>query len=539
MIWVQKGKEKGTVAEILRREGILLTAPCGGQGRCGKCAVRVLGSRAEVQQADRSFFSQEELEQGWRLACRLKAEEGMELFIPESGIAGSDSDASENAGSARTAEASEGTAAGSGSDGSKAGIAVSAAEASEGVTAGTAVAIDLGTTTIVTELIETGSGRCLASDVRLNPQRTYGADVISRIQAAVSGRAGELRELIENSLAQAIAQVTRQGAGTVSAGGEVFIAGNTAMEHLLLGYPCDTLGKAPFTPYHRGFSAFTIAGRKAVFLPGISAFVGADIAAGLLACGFADSEEICFFLDLGTNGEMAVGNRHRILCTSASAGPAFEGGSLSCGVGSIPGAICSVTIDSETKKPAVRTIGDRPAAGVCGTGALEALAQMLRAGIVDETGLLADEYFADGYPLTVQAETRTEAVVITQKDIRELQLAKAAIRAGAETLLNRYGVRAKEVARVYVAGSFGCHLDIGKLGAVGLLPPEFTEKAVAVGNTSLRGVKEYIRMKSAAAQALRADAGQKLNEIIQASRQVSLADDPLFQKQFMNSMSFC
>ena len=186
----------------------------------------------------------------------------------------------------------------------------------------------------------------------------------------------------------------------------------------------------------------------ATLLPGISTYVGADIAAGIYSCGMASQEETSLLIDLGTNGEMAIGNKDRILVTSTAAGPAFEGGNISWGMGSVQGAVCSVQI--EDGKASCRTIGEQPPLGLCGTGVVETAAELVRSGLVDETGLLDEEY-EDGFCL---GETPAgEKILFTQKDVREIQLAKSAVRAGLETLLLRYGTDAAGIHKVYLAGA--------------------------------------------------------------------------------------
>ena len=675
-----------TVLEELADRGLVLSAPCGGAGRCGKCRVRVIsagmpkgtgmpaaagpeemhglsirtetgkkpvsegmqGTSADkltadlpVQAADREHLSETELAAGWRLACSLPALEGMELelFAEEeeaaeavtvfSGTeeaseavtvpAGSERQAEAGTAYAGTEEAAEAVTVPAGmKEQAEAGTAYAGTEkAAEAVAApagmkeqaeadpkpaGNGVsgqnglnsghrfglAVDLGTTTVAAELIDLESGCSAGVYTGLNAQRGYGADVVTRISAAISGNAEKLRRLIREQLETAVRRLSENAGITPGQIIRAAVTGNTVMEHLLLGYPCDTLGTVPFRPYHRGVSTFELTGKNpctgaadpgsnalrsespevngsepenaaqnvpgsdspikeqcpdqnahlaedsgrgafsipAVYLPGVSVFAGADAAAGLLACGFDEREELCFFLDLGTNGEMALGNRHRILCGSAAAGPAFEGGSLSCGTGSIPGAICSVAIDRKTGIPSVKTIGDQPAAGLCGTGAIEAAAELLRCGLMDETGLLADAVFEEGYVLSSSGE---KEIRVTQKDIRELQLAKAAVRAAADTLLLRFGAEPEEVKKVFLAGGFGYRLDAEKAMEIGLLPEAFARKIIPVGNSALQGARMVL---------LRPDRLSSLTALTGIAEEISLADDPYFQNRFIESMGF-
>ena len=264
---------------------------------------------------------------------------------------------------------------------------------------------------------------------------------------------------------------------------------------------------------------------EVTLLPGISTYVGADISAGLLSCGFDRLEEPCILIDLGTNGEMAMGNKDRILVTSTAAGPAFEGGNISCGMGSVPGAICKVRIQDNGAE--VATIGDKPPVGLCGTGVIETVCELLEQELIDETGMLEEDYFDDGYELARTPEG--EPIVFTQKDVREIQLAKSAVRAGVETLMRRYGVTPGEVCHVYLAGGFGYKIDLAKTIAIGMLPEEFAEKTAAVGNSSLGGAVEYLAGP---------EAGRRLTQIVERSTEIELSSDKDFNQFYTDYMFF-
>ena len=230
-------------------------------------------------------------------------------------------------------------------------------------------------------------------------------------------------------------------------------------------------------------------------------------------------------IDLGTNGEMGIGNRNKILVTSTAAGPAFEGGNITWGTGSIQGAICNV--DLKDNQLNIRTIGDTEPVGICGTGVIETAAELVKAKLIDETGLMAEEYFEDGYPLAKTA--KGELIVFTQKDIRELQLAKSAIRAGVETLILRYGVNYNQIDKVYLAGGFGFKMDMEKAVAIGLLPEELRGKMEAVGNSSLGGAVKYLTEETSRAF---------LEHIVMVSSEIDLANDITFNDFYMKYMFF-
>lgn len=494
------------ILDGLHTHGISLRADCGGAGRCGKCRVRVLQGHLDITAEDRSVCSPQELEEGWRLACRAKPEEDVTLWIPDN---------QEREIQAVTAYQTQST--------SRKGE-VSHQAASYGL------AIDIGTTTIAIQL----NGPDI-TDVysALNPQRAYGADVISRIQVSMEGNGKVLMDQIRSALLEGIRTLMQRNPVDWKKLTRITVAGNTTMIHLLMGYPCQGLGSAPFTPYQIGdlnvplADWFPEASQEAdvQIYPGISTFVGADIVAGICALDMTSREKPVMLIDLGTNGEMALGDRHRLLVTSVAAGPAFEGGNLICGTGSIPGAVCSAQWEDDTLS--IKTIQDAPPVGICGTGAVEIAAELVKAEIIDETGRMEEPWFTEGY--LVAQNSKGSDIRLYQKDIRELQLAKAAVRAGIETLLVKYGITANEVDAIYVAGGFGYSLDFEKAQAIGMFPEEFSGKIHAVGNSSLKGA------------ALLLEHPEKMEEAREAAamaKEVSLSNDKGFQEAYMESMFF-
>lgn len=500
-------------------------AVCGKRGRCGSCRIRVLQGRLEPSSEDRAYFTEEELEKGWRLSCRAKLSEDCEIDFPfeEEKI----QVLTEGKGRAQQANRKE------------------APRTLSDQTAGRpsyGIAVDIGTTTLAAQLLELFPGNMEPEEtaVSLNHQRAFGADVISRIQASNSGKKEELQETIRRDLFELIENLLKYREEAGERLKKICITGNTTMEHLLMGYSCETMGRQPFAP----FNLERVTGRaeellgesikglglkpdlEVTLLPGISAFVGADISAGLLSCNFDQSDQVNFFLDLGTNGEMAIGNRERILVTSTAAGPAFEGGNIKWGRGSVPGAICRVAIE-EDGKAAIQTINDAPPVGICGTGVIEIIAELLERDLMDETGRLVPEYAKEGYPL---AQTREgETIVFTQKDIRELQLAKAAVRAGIQILLQKYGVKFENIGKFYLAGGFGYRIDQNKAAAVGILPKEMLDRIEPVGNSALAGAKLCLNEKGAL---------ERIEQIRKVSREVNLAREKDFQEQYADAMYF-
>ncbi|MCM1191278.1 MAG: ASKHA domain-containing protein [Acetatifactor muris] len=348
------------------------------------------------------------------------------------------------------------------------------------------VTADVGTTTVAM-LLHGAQGTVEDRYVALNPQAEYGADVISRIRAAedadqAKAMHGKIREVLEQGLKRFKKEI---GAGESL---QMVLAANTTMTYLLMGWDTSELGRAPFRA-SRLQGAETVIGDVPCFIfPGISAFVGGDIVAGMYACGMGSREEITLLIDLGTNGELVLGNRDRRMACATAAGPAFEGGANR---------------------------------GVWGADMISRLAALKREGLLDETGLLAEEYFERGI--------RVGNVHVTQKGVRAVQLAKAAVAAGIEVLLEKYGVRAEQVDRVVLAGGFGYYLKPEDAAEIGLLRPELAQKAVAGGNTALSG---------ALLAGSRADIlPGELKNLIRGTEALNLAEEPGFEKRYAEAIN--
>jgi len=512
--------------------------PCGGNGTCGKCKIEILSGSLPITPADRRLLSEQELAAGIRLACQADIPADVTvrpLWNSEEDIVAVGGD------SIKGVDDSNGIEAVSDSNG------ISGAASLE-----YGIAVDLGTTTIAVSLVDMTDKAVVDTVTSINHQRRFGADVISRINAACSGRADELRSLVVEDINSCITQLAELHGLDISSVKKIAVAGNTTMEHLLLGYSCETLGRAPFTAVSLDTAklpACEVLGNlyckdTVLFvLPGVSVYVGADILAGICECGMDRSEEVLMLVDLGTNGEMAIGNQNGILVTSTAAGPAFEGGNISCGTGSIPGAVKSVDIDMNTGRVKLGIIGDKTPVGLCGTGVVETVCELLKARIIDGTGLLEDEYFEDGYELA-------EDIFFTQKDIRQFQLAKGAVRAGIEVLISEYSRdvasegqasegqvserqasegQALRIDRLYLAGGFGTFLNAEKAAGTGIIPKELVSSVVAAGNTSLRGATAFLT-----------DAGyaDRLEGIKAKCRAVELAQNDGFNNLFLEKMNF-
>lgn len=508
-------KDGISLLDALITEKYYVTAVCGGKGRCGKCKVKVLKGEAAVTEADEAVFSEKELEDGWRLSCRLYPIDDLEISIESNDEKEFEIQTSFTGGTHSAEKSFEEQKENSVSDSSY------------------DVAADIGTTTIVLSLLEKNSGKMIHSVSTINGQRVYGADVISRIQASTEGKKQELQESVRSDLKKGFEKLLKESGISAEQVKRFVIGANTTMGHLLMGYDCDTLGVYPFTPvnidYIKGSDkeilGFGEGNMEVILLPGISTYVGGDIVSGMYACGFHETEEICLLVDLGTNGEMALGSKDKVFVTSTAAGPAFEGGNITWGTGSIPGAIAAAEIHGTDVS--IQTIGNKPPQGICGTGVVEITAELVHEEIVEDTGAMDEDYFDDGFPIAETPEGKT--IVFTRKDVREIQLAKAAIRAGLETLILRYGIEKEDVAKVYVAGGFGFKLNIEKAIAIGMFPAEFKNRIEAVGNSSLAGAVKYLQEES----------GEKIiGDLVGVSKEIGLSSDKDFNELYMDHMFF-
>lgn len=357
---------------------------------------------------------------------------------------------------------------------------------------GTFAAIDLGTTTLAAKLIK--DGKVIYTASRHNSQAGYGADVISRCEAAIKGNAQELRLCLERDINALIDEFPEFPECLI-------MAGNTTIIHLLMEYPVNGMTSYPFKPHYSGWHKYAFrtsnGGIPCTILPNLSAYIGGDIISGLYFCDFAWDNRINLFVDLGTNGEMAIGNRDRILTASAAAGPAFEGTQINVA-----------------------------------TDVVRCMAELRRNGIMDENGLLKDPYFDSGYPYHNASDTGAGGdgyVLISQQDIRDIQMAKSAIRAGITVLLNRYGVFPENINHLYLAGGIGHGLDIDSAVSIGLFPAALADKVVTVGNASLAGCIKF--------GSLVRDDGD-IDDILNVSQEILLSNDNDFTELYYEHMMF-
>lgn len=516
---IDRSKQQKNLLEMLQEKNEYISAPCNGNGICGKCIVRYKSGATEPTKQDREFLSEKQLEQGYRLACQSYPTEEYKVEIPELEETIEVLSQWENQ---RTEEILKNTAEGT-------------AEKTENALYG--ICIDIGTTTLAALLVNLETEADCQTAVSVNHQRAYGSDVLSRISASNGGKKWEIQRCIRQDLQKLIRELLQKEKITEQQIQRIVIAGNTTMCHLLRGFSCETLGVAPFLPVDLSWmegSAADFLGMKeldtkVVILPGISAFVGADIMAGIAKMNMHRSEGYHLLLDIGTNGEMVLGNCRHMYVTSTSAGPAFEGGNISCGMAGIPGVISHVFME-ETGKAGFQVIGEadgenkkkQQAIGICGTGMIDLVYEIRKHQMIDEHGTYSDLYFDTGYELAGK-------VKFTQNDIREIQMAKAAIRAGVDILVKKAGIAFDEVDDCYLAGGFGTKIDITKAAGIGLIPKELEVKTIPVGNTVLAGTKEVL---------LGRISKDELEKIQTMADVINLAEENDFEEMYLSYMDF-
>ena len=492
--------------DLLFEQGVEF--PCGGQGRCRGCRIRVLNGKAEVNLAQQERLSPEEIAEGWRLACQCAVEGDLEIELRQWDAA----------------------------------ILVDETPFAFRPRQGLGVAVDLGTTTLVAQLLDLTTGKVLAVSTALNAQARYGADVMSRLHFAVlGGGQHQLESLIRQQIGALIEQLLfsagRQGAEIA----DIVVVGNTVMHHFFCGIAAEPLTHYPFEPAEGGLQTlrsgalgWKLAGDPLVrFLPCLGGFVGSDVLAGILATKLPERDDLVGLVDLGTNGEIVIGNHEGMLCASTAAGPAFEGAKISMGMRASTGAISQVTVaPTLTPIPSeegikgrcshdgvhCHVIGDGTPRGLCGSGLVDAVAAGLELGVIATSGR-----FSNGEASWMLAPP----VALTQNDIRELQLAKAAIAAGIKLLMQRKG--ATELGRLYLAGAFGNYIDRTSARRIGLIdfPPETVE---AAGNTALLGAK-------LALFSLDSEGGSYAG-VRRCIEHVALNADPSFQDVFVEELAF-
>ena len=571
-------------------------APCGGKGTCGKCRVLVDGEISAPDERETKLLSSLQLERGVRLACLAKivgdcritplfSSTGASVLtrrlsyegeinppfgrvackLAEPSLEDQRSDAERltralaEADAALAAELPLSLVAALPAHVRRCGGSVTVSHlAGRGwillgpaASAGHGIAVDIGTTTVVAYLVNLANGNTEGVVSGLNTQRAWGGDVVSRVQAVIDSGVDPLANSIRGQLVGMVFRLIEEAELPWDELRGISIAGNTVMMHLFAGVDPRHIAVSPFIP---AFTALRIESSREllprlpmefplILLPSISGFIGADISAGILASGLHDREKPALLIDIGTNGEIVLGNRERLVACSTAAGPAFEGATISRGTGGIPGAIDSLSIERRIDNGELKftTIGNLSAIGICGSGIIDLTAILVAEGIVDETGrLLPPEELPEDIPpflarrvdesgFLVATDRDDEPIYFTPKDVREVQLAKAAVAAGIDVLLEAYGIHAAEVDQVFLAGGFGSYIDTAGAAGIGLLPAELLDRVHPAGNTAGAGAVEVL---------LSTEAYRDLQGLSRRVEYIELSASLRFQELYVDRMFF-
>lgn len=589
-----------TLLEAARSAGIHLNSPCGGTGVCGNCKVQITAGDVPVTAVERKHLREKELDQGLRLACRVRVNSDMTCVIPEETRL-SDQKILE-AGAGRTVEpepvvtkrhlelaAPELPDQKADADRIRKALGdfpdnfriplhvlrglpgllrsrdfdvtvvsfdgeVICVEPADTTSGCFGVAVDVGTTTVVGTLIELSTGKELAVASRTNPQVAYGDDVVSRIAYAGTEKKGLalLHSKIITCLNDIVHELSSRAHIHTSEVYEMLTVGNTTMMHLLLGVDPHAIGQAPYVAaYREGLSVASAdlglkihrCGRLTV-LPNVAGFVGADTVAVVLASRMHESDRLKLAIDIGTNGEIVMGTGERLIVCSTAAGPAFEGARIKFGMRAATGAVEAVDIDEDVR---LKLIGGDKVIGICGTGLIDAVAELLRIGVIDETGRILDASDVPSLPGQIAERIRDgengndfilarpdrsqsgEAIYLTQRDVREVQLAKGAVHAGVEIMKKELDLAEGDAFDVLLAGAFGNYIRPERALRIGLLPRVPLEHVHFIGNAASTGAKLSLLNRTCRNEA------DRISERIQY---VELAGRPDFQMQFSEAMMF-
>lgn len=468
----QKGEK---LMDVLIRNRLPVHAPCGGRGVCGKCLVKAEGA----------YHKDAEAPDGYLLLCRSTVEGDITLYLSH-----------ENAEILADYDRSS--------------------METDGET-GLGIAVDIGTTTLAAFLMDLKTGKVLSSETMLNPQRSHGADVVSRIAFSIENDDNAL--LLKNEIEGAIASLTESLLKKSSRAGEKIkkysFAGNTAMMHFLGGYSAQGISAAPFTPFYTEQHVVPYLGCEA-FLGGcISGYVGADTLSCMLASGFEKTDKTILLIDIGTNGEIALIKDGSILTCSCAAGPAFEGAHIACGTGAVKGAIDHAKM--ENGRLSYSTIQNAPASGICGSGLIDIVSELVKEEVISFMGRIDENYYF------------TSNVYLSKEDVREVQLAKAAISAGIEILVQEAGITMNDIDECLIAGGFGNFINLSSACAIGLLPKSLFEKMRPIGNAAGVGARMTL---------LSENARKNLALIQQKSRYIELAAHPDFADLYAENLPF-
>ncbi len=594
--------EQTTILSAANSLGISLITDCNGKYVCGKCKIRVTEGAQEPAEADRNFFSEKDLEAGWRLGCANYVKDRMKVYLPETADRKNIEILTQGKGEIHSLKPkvhkyflklTPQTIKNQAPDemlikeylngiGVNAGVTINVVrklpeilrdseyrvtvvvygnkviEIEKGNTTDKnyGIALDVGTTTVVGFLVDLNSGKIVEIASGINGQVEYGSDIITRIQFAIDSPDG--LKLLNKKITETINSILRKIYDSANLSEnfvyEVVAVGNTTMNHMLLNINPVNISRAPFIPAFK--TGITVnakdipieinSGGYCCFLPNIGGFVGSDTVSVALATDLNSGSDVRFALDLGTNGEILAKSNKNFLAASTACGPVFEGANITCGLPAVPGAVDKVRF--EDGKINYGTIGGKPPKGICGSGLIDIVAELIKSGIVDETGKFVSEedfsmeqhsdFMGNNFRKNIVfnkagvyfiIDEKYPGIYVSQKDIREFQLAKGAIRTGIELLTGLAGCEKQEIAVFYLAGAFGSFINIKNAIAVGLLPEIDENKIVPVGNGAGFGAVKYLLSESER---------DKTAEFTKETKHVELSTHPEFQDKFAEYLMF-
>ncbi len=438
------------LSDILIKNNLRQEHPCGGRGTCGKCTVLIDGQK--------------------ELSCQYRVTKDIDVILPQKNEI----------------------------------LSVSGADATYKKTESMCLVLDIGTTTLAMALLSLDEKKIVKVITCTNPQRIFGADIMSRIEYCIKNGVHEIQKILLDEVNEMINNFG------FSQADRMYISGNTTMLHIFAGVNPSSIGTAPYSPVFLESKILkTDIIKEAVLLPSISSFIGADLVAGLNLTEMPSEGKYNLLVDLGTNAEIVLFSEERILCTSAAAGPCFEGVNISCGMSATDGAIFSY------RKGKIETIGSTAAKGICGTGLVDIIAVLLSGGVIDKTGFMECEEFEI-----------TENVFLTQRDVREFQLAKSAIYSAVISLIRNAGISFNDIEKMYISGGFSAKLNISNAVITGLIPEELKNKCESINNSSLLGTVKFVFEEN------------NLSLFTEKAEYIDLSGDKYFSDLFIENMIF-
>ena len=517
--------------ELAVKAGVAIDAPCAGNGTCGKCRVKLISGALEMEKS--RHLSDEEYEEQWRLACQSTVAGDVTVWVPDSASAFRNDIKTADLGTpeelARFEAATE--------EIFSAGVARGCTEQ------GVGIAVDIGTTTVTAAMMDLQSGHVLAKCSMGNGQIRFGADVINRIiQSGKPGGRERLQHAVrEETLVPMFESLCASAGKTTDDIARIVIAGNTTMEHLLVGANAESIRLEPYEPeflelHDQTAGMLGLPGRAdapVIFAPNVGSYVGGDISAGVLPSMLWNAEDMTLFVDLGTNGELVFGNAEYMLCCACSAGPAFEGGDISCGMRATKGAVDSCTIDAETMEPELSLIAGEKPLGLCGSGLISMISELFRCGIINAQGKFVregkrvryDEYGGAEYIFAFADESENGAELsLNESDLDNFIRAKAAIFSAIRTMLQSVDMTVDDIGKIIIAGGIGSGIDIEKAISIGMLPKQELSKYCYIGNSSLTG---------ACAMLLSDEATEKVFELGRNMTYIELSTHPGYMDEFV------